>query len=92
LEKKKDKRKRRTFYIQIKNMKKIKENCLEFLQNEDIRRDFRDLIRPIIQFIYNEIYIYLWVICFYNVFIFFLIVVNMYLLIRLLKMKTVPSQ
>jgi hypothetical protein len=73
-------------------MKKIKENCLEFLQNEDIRRDFRDLIRPIIQFIYNEIYIYLWVICFYNVFIFFLIVVNMYLLIRLLKMKTVPSQ
>ena len=92
MEKKKDKRKRRTFYIQIKNMKKIKENCLEFLQNEDIRRDFRDLIRPIIQFIYNEIYIYLWVICFYNVFIFFLIVVNMYLLIRLLKMKTVPSQ
>jgi hypothetical protein len=69
-------------------MKKIKENCLEFLQNEDIRRDFRDLIRPIIQFIYNEIYIYLWVICFYNVFIFFLIVVNMYLLIRLLKMKS----
>ena len=69
-------------------MKKIKDNCLEFLQNEDIRRDFRDLIRPIIQFIYNEIYIYLWVICFYNVFIFFLIVVNMYLLIRLLKMKS----
>jgi hypothetical protein len=70
-------------------MKKIKENCLEFLQNEDIRKDIRDLIKPIIQFVYNEIYIYLWVICFYNVFIFFLIVVNMYLLIRLLKMKAV---
>ena len=49
-------------------MKTIKDSCIDLLKNEDIRKDMREMIRPICQIIYNEIYIYVWFICLYNVF------------------------
>ncbi len=65
-------------------MKSIKENCIEFLQNEDIRRDMKEMIKPVVQIVYNEVYVYLWVICLYCVFIFFLLMANLFLLTRIL--------
>ena len=66
-------------------MKSIKENCIEFLQNEDIRRDMKEMIKPVVQIVYNEVYVYLWVICFYCVFIFFILMANLFLLARILS-------
>jgi hypothetical protein len=66
-------------------MKNIKERCLEFFNSEDIRKDIKDVIKPLGTMIYNEIYIYLWMICFYNVFLIFIILAILILLLSLLR-------
>ena len=66
-------------------MKNIKDTCIEFLQNEDIRKDVKDIIKPIVNIVYNEIYVYLWLICLYNVFLIFIILANLFLLLHFLK-------
>jgi hypothetical protein len=68
-------------------MKNITNRCLQFFQNEDIKRDVREIIKPIVNIIYNGIYIYLWFICFYNVFLIFLVLANLFLLIKLSNQK-----
>jgi hypothetical protein len=66
-------------------MKNIKEICIEFFHNEDTRKDIKEVLSPLVDIIYNELYVYLWVFCFYNLFLFFIILANLYLLLRLLK-------
>jgi len=66
-------------------MKNIKDTCIEFFQNEDIRKDVKDMIKPIVNIVYNEIYVYVWLICFYNVFLIFIILANLFLLLHFLK-------
>jgi hypothetical protein len=66
-------------------MKNIKESCLEFFQNEDIRKDVREIIKPIVDIIYNEIYIYVWCICFFNVFLMFIILANLFILLHYVR-------
>jgi hypothetical protein len=63
-------------------MKTIRDTCIEFFQNEDIRKDVREIIKPIVHIIYNEIYVYIWFICLYNVFLIFLVLANLLLLLR----------
>jgi len=65
-------------------MKTIRETCIDFFQNEDIKRDLHEILRPIVGMIYNEIYTYLWFICIYNVFLIFIVLANLFLLLRLL--------
>ena len=64
-------------------MKNIRDSCIEFFKNEDIRRDVKEIIKPIANMIYNETYLYIWLICFYNVFLLFIVLANLFLLIRL---------
>lgn len=66
-------------------MKNIKDTCIEFLKNEDIKRDIKDVIQPVVNIIYNEIYPYILFICLYNVFLIFIILANLFLLLKLLK-------
>jgi hypothetical protein len=66
-------------------MKNIREKCIEFFNSEDIRKDIKEVIKPLGIMIYNEIYIYLWLICFYNVFLIFIILANLILLLTLLR-------
>lgn len=66
-------------------MKNIKDTCIEFFQNEDIRKDVKDIIKPIVNIVYNELYVYLWLICLYNVFLIFIILANLFLLLHFLK-------
>jgi hypothetical protein len=69
----------------MKTVKNIRERCIEFFNSEDIRKDIKEVIKPLGIMIYNEIYIYLWMICFYNVFLIFIILANLVLLLTLLK-------
>jgi len=69
-------------------MKNIRDTCIEFLQREDTRRDVKEVIKPIANIIYNETYLYLWMICLYNVFLIFLILVNLFLVIKLLNRES----
>jgi len=64
-------------------MKSIRDSCIEFFQNEDIRKDVKEIIRPIGNIVYNEIYLYLWLLCFYNLFLFFIVLAILVLLVRL---------
>ena len=66
-------------------MKNIRDTCIEFFQNEDIRKDVKEMLKPFVQIIYNELYLYIWFICFYNVILIFIILVNLFLLLKLLK-------
>ena len=68
-------------------MKNIRETCIEFLQNAETKQNLHHIIKPIVNIIYNEIYIYIWFICFYNVFLIFIILVNLFLLFRLIREK-----
>ena len=60
----------------------IQDTCIDFFKNEDIKSVFREMIRPIVNIIYNEIYIYIWFICIYIVFLTFIILANLVLLLQ----------
>ena len=66
-------------------MQNIKDSCIKFLYNEDSRKDIKAVLSPLGDIIYNEIYVYLWVICFYNSFLFIIILANLYLLLKILN-------
>ena len=72
-------------------MKNIRDTCIEFFQNEDIRKDVREIVKPIVHIIYNEIYVYIWFICIYNVFLIFLVLANLLLLLRWFTKSTKPA-
>ena len=65
-------------------MKSIRDTCIEFFKSEDMKREIYAIIQPIGGIIYNEIYPYLWFLCFYHVFLIFIILANLILLLRLL--------
>ena len=67
------------------NMKNITELCTKFLDDEDTRKGIKQLITPVGSIIYNEIYAYIWVICFYNIFLFIIVLANMYILLKIMK-------
>ena len=64
-------------------MKTIRDTCIEFFKNEDLHKEVREIIKPLGNMMYNEIYLYLWFICIYNVFLLFLILANLFLIIHL---------
>lgn len=63
-------------------MKNIKDTCIDFFKNEDIKRDFREMFTPVVNIVYNELYIYIWFICIYIVFLTFIILANLFLLLK----------
>ena len=64
-------------------MKSIRDTCIDFFKNEDIKKDVKDMVRPIVEMVYNEIYWYVWLICIYHVFFIVIILANLYLLLKL---------
>ena len=64
-------------------MKNIRDTCIEFFKNEDIKKDVKEMMRPIFSMIYNEVYIYLWIIAIYNIFFGFLILAMFFILFRI---------
>ena len=61
---------------------KFSDICLDFFRKEDVQRYAKDIVRPVVNVIYNQIYPYVWTICLYCVFLFFLTLVNLILLAR----------
>jgi hypothetical protein len=73
-------------------MKNIRETCIEFFKSEDIKRDVKEMIRPIVNIIYNEIYMYLWMLCIYHVFFIFVVLANLFLLLKLLRQNNMVAK
>ena len=64
-------------------MKNVRDTFKHFFQNEDIKTDIKELLmKPIFTMIYNEIYLYLWIIALYNVFFIFIILAILFILLN----------
>ena len=72
-------------------MKNIRDTCIDFFKNEDIRKDVKEMLKPFAQIMYNELYLYIWVICFYNVFLIFIVLVNLFLLLKLIRKSKITE-
>jgi hypothetical protein len=57
----------------------------EWLKNEDIQNNFRKASNAVISALYNEVYVYIWFICVYNIFLLIIVSINLYLLIRVFR-------
>lgn len=66
-------------------MKNITELCTKFFDDEDTRKGIKQIMSPLGSIVYNEIYAYIWVICFYNIFLFIMVLANMYILLKIMK-------
>jgi Flp pilus assembly protein TadB len=65
----------------------IRDTCIDFFKNEDIKKDMKEMMTPIFNLIYNEIYIYIWIIAIYNIFFLFILLGMFFLLVRLLQQR-----
>ena len=51
-------------------------------QKEDIKRFVKDVLKSVADIVYNEMYPYVWFICFYHVFLLLVIMANLVILLR----------
>ena len=64
-------------------MKTVWSNCLDYFQTDEAKRNLKEsIIHPMGQIIYHEMYIYVWLICFYHIFLVFLILSILVMLLR----------
>lgn len=63
-------------------MDKFKDSCFELIKSNEINKY---VIKPIILHLYNEIYVYIWLICIYHIFFIFIILAIFYILIKILN-------
>lgn len=66
--------------------------CFDFFKKEDIKQFIKETIKPFVNIIYNEIYVYVWFICFYNVFLIFITLANLFILIKMYKLMGVKMK
>ena len=66
-------------------MTSLRDRCMLFFQDENIKKDLRELAKPILEMIYDELNIYVWIVLVYNIFLVFIVLANLFLLIRLLR-------
>lgn len=55
----------------------------DFLKQDDVKKDIRELLSPLVNIIYNELYVYIWSICFFQILLFILVLANLIMLIKL---------
>ena len=66
-------------------MKNFRETCIDFFKNEDIKKDVKEMMKPIFSLIYNEIYVYVWIIAIYNIFFTFIILAMFFILLKIFQ-------
>ena len=55
----------------------------DFFKQEDVKKDIRELLSPLVNIIYNELYVYIWSICFFQILLFILVLANLIMLLRI---------
>lgn len=58
---------------------------MHFFNGVETKKEFMELLKPVKESLYNEIYLYIWIICFYSIMLFLLILANLFLLLRILN-------
>lgn len=70
-------------------MKSLWDNCLDYFQTDEAKRHLKEsVISPMGHILYHEMYFYVWLICFYHI---FLIVFVLCTIVMLLKQHHMMS-
>ena len=71
-------------------MDQLWKSCSQYFQTDDAKRQMKSaVLNPLGGILYEEFYIYVWIICFYHVFLILLVFSIFLLLLR--QIKTTPS-
>lgn len=57
----------------------------ELLKSEEVQRYLRTATTKVGTMLYNELYVYIWLICIYNVFLLTIVIINLYLLMTFIR-------
>lgn len=64
-------------------MKNLWDNCLEYFETNEAKRNFNKcVLTPLGGILYQEFYLYVWIICFYHIFLIFMVFSILILLVR----------
>jgi hypothetical protein len=85
-------RSKKMVFILLHYKKRLMESILEMFDKNEVQSQIKSVVAPIGTMIYNELYIYIWFICIYNVFLFLIVVLNFYLLLRYFSETKRPFQ
>lgn len=61
----------------------FRNSCIDFFKNEDTKKDVKEMMTPLCNLIYNEIYVYIWIIAIYNIFSIFIILAIFFIVLRM---------
>lgn len=65
-------------------MKNLWDNCFEYFETEDAKRNVKKcILTPLGNIVYQEFYLYVWIICFYHIFLILMVFGILLLLMRL---------
>jgi hypothetical protein len=70
----------------------LRETCIDFFTDEHIKQDVREMMKPFFGMIYNEVYIYLWIITFYHIFVVIMILSMFCILWTLMKQYEIKKR
>jgi len=71
----------------MSNFQTMEFHLLDFLLNSQTKQELKKISSHIAGLLYTEFYLYIWLICIYNVLLFVLILSNLALTIQLLKQR-----
>ena len=72
-------------------MKNLRDTCIDFFKSENTKKEVKEMMKPIFSMIYNEMYVYIWIIAIYNIFFIVMILAMFFILLQLLnKHKFMP--
>ena len=59
--------------------------CFSLLENKDYGTHIKNCFSKIAFLVYEEIYLYLWLICLYNIFLLMILLLNLFILLKIWK-------
>ena len=54
----------------------------QIIHNSTTQSHFREMVKQVSHLVYDEIYLYVWFLCFYNVLLLFMVAFTVYVLLR----------
>ena len=63
----------------------LQNTWMQFFNDVETKKEVMELLKPVKESLYNEVYLYIWIICFYSIMLFLLILANLFLLLRIIN-------
>jgi hypothetical protein len=63
----------------------IRDQCMALFKSENAAKYLREFLAHVGRAVYDEIYVYIWFICIYNVFLIFITLANLFMIQRVAR-------